>query len=280
MAALALASPAAAQAPTLSYPASRSLPDIAAWLQRDTPLLPSQVVDVAPSAITAVVSVTPMGETRGFLATINSEALNPDIESHDGVASWSIPVEVDCERRSVRLGVMTGYRNRDLRTEPKVLRPADSAFVNPTPSAPLGAVVRALCDRDFRRPLTGAARVARAPPAPKPASPPLTVVSPSAAAPRVKTAAPRPPPRPGPVNPSIQVQVGASTSLPDAKGLMARFRRKFATDLAGLSGDVATAEVDGKTVYRALVTGFRSAAEANALCGRLKTGGQACFVRR
>jgi cell division septation protein DedD len=194
-------------------------------------------------------------------------------------------VEVDCERRAVRLGIMTGYRNRDLRTDPKVLRPADSAFVNPTPSAPLGAVVRALCDRDFRRPLAGGARMAKAP-VQKPVGPPLTVITPSAsAATALKTAAPKPAtpkpsPKTGSVSPSIQVQVGASTSLADAKGLLARFRRKFSADLAGLSGDVATAAVDGKTVYRVLVTGFRSASAAKALCGRLQAAGQACFVRR
>src|SRR5437899_726773 len=172
-AALALGASTVADAQTraLSYPRSRALGDVAAWLQSDTPILPAQVVDVGPSAVTAVVAVTPAGEPRGFLATINSEAVDPEIESHDGIASWSIPVEVNCNRRAVRLGAMTGFRSRDLRAEPKALRPADTAFVNPTPSAPLGAVIRALCDRDFRRPLAdGKVKlVAKAPDPSKPA---------------------------------------------------------------------------------------------------------------
>jgi cell division septation protein DedD len=166
--ALALAGPAASQAPSpapaqtspqppsVSYPPSRSLADVFAWLKKDTPINSAQVVDVSPSAITAIVSSSPTGQPRGFLATIASEAVNPEIVSHDGIASWSIPAEVDCDRRQVRLGAMTGFRSRDLRSESRVMRAADTAFVVPTPTAPLGAVVRALCDRDFKRPVANA----------------------------------------------------------------------------------------------------------------------------
>src|SRR5213078_2003479 len=107
--ALALTGPALGQAGPISYPPSRSLSDVAAWLQRDTPLAPSQIVDVSPQAVTAVTSASPMGETRGFLANISSEAMDPEMLAHDGIASWSIPVEIDCDKRSVRLGTMTGY---------------------------------------------------------------------------------------------------------------------------------------------------------------------------
>src|SRR5579862_2811618 len=153
--ALGAGSDASAQGPAASYPPSRSLPDVAAWLQKETPILPAQVVDISPSAITSVATVMPGGLPHSFLATVDSEAVNPDIEAHDGVSSWSIPVEVNCDQRSVRLGAMTGFRSRDLRSGPKVLRPADTEFVTPTATAPLGAVIRALCDRDFKRPLVG-----------------------------------------------------------------------------------------------------------------------------
>ena len=170
--ALAIAGPAPGQTPgqgpPVSYPPSRSLADVFAWLRKDTPIAPAQVVDVSPSAVTAIVSSAPTGKPRGFLATIASEAVNPEIVTHDGIASWSIPAEVDCDRRQVRLGAMTGFRNRDLRSESRVLRPADTAFVTPTPTAPLGAVVRALCDRDFKRPIAN-------PRAKKSGPPPLVV---------------------------------------------------------------------------------------------------------
>lgn len=270
-AALALgAAPAAAQAPALTYPRSRALPDVAAWLQSDTPVSPAQVVDIGPSAVTAVVAVTPTGEPRGFLATIDSEAMNPEIESHDGIASWSIPVEVDCDRRAVRLGIMTGFRSRDLRSEPRVLRPADTAFVNPTPSAPLGAVIRALCDRDFRRPLVGGRLKLPA------------AAADAAKAARTPIAAPEPAParKAAAAGGSLSVQIAASPSLPDAKSLLARFKKESPDLLSGLTTDVATVEVEGKTVHRALISGFATGAEAARFCEKLKARGQACFVRR
>ena len=76
------------------------------------------------------------------------------------------------------------------------------------------------------------------------------------------------------------VQVGASPSEEDAKALLARVEKKFGADVSGLKTDVVAATVDGKQVYRALISGFAGASDANALCSRLKAGGQACFVRK
>jgi hypothetical protein len=269
------ASPAAGQAAAISYPPSRSLSDVAAWLRRDTPISPAQVVDISPSAVAAVTAVTPTDAPRGFLATIDYEAMNPEIESHDGIASWSIPVQVDCDRRAVRLGIMTGFRNRDLRTDPKVLRPADTAFVTPTPAAPLGSAIRALCDRDFRRPLVGGRFKAALKAPDKPPRPPVAPADPLMGA-----ATPKPAPKPAAGQSRVSVQIGASPSLPDARTLLARLRKKSPALLAGLTTDVATVEVDGKAVNRVLISGFGTPAEAAQLCEKLKAEGQACFVRR
>lgn len=297
-AALGSAAPASAQALPVSYPPSRSLADITTWLQRETPIAPGQVVDISPSAVTAVTSAQPTGQPRGFLAAISSEALDPQILSHEGIASWSIPVEIDCDKRSVRLGVMTGFVGRDLRNDPKTVREADANWVTPTANAPLGSVIRALCDRDFRRPLMGKVKatagksaepakpsaevVARAePPEPRaartvptlrPALPPAKPIGEAeAASPKAK------PPAGGG---SIAVQIGASPSRPDIEGLLTRFKKKFAGEMGGLSGSVATVQVDGKTVNRALISGFGTSAEANAFCKKLSADGQACFIRR
>nr|MEA2799644.1 hypothetical protein [Phenylobacterium sp.] len=271
--AISAAVPAAGQAAAVSYPPSRSLSDVAAWLRRDTPISPAQVVDISPSAVAAVTAVTATTDPRGFLATIDYEAMNPEIESHDGIASWSIPVQVDCDRRAVRLGVMTGFRSRDLQTNPKVLRQADTAFVTPTPAAPLGSVIRALCDRNFRRPLVGGrGKIAlQAPDKPArrltPADAPMT-------------AAPKPTPKPAASGSPVSVQIGASPSLSDARNLLARLRKKSPVLLTGLTTDITSVEVDGKTVNRALISGFGTPAEAAQLCEKLKAEGQACFVRR
>lgn len=292
---LALGAAAAAQAQPLgvTYPRSRSLADVAAWLASDTPLQAAQVVDVGPSAVTAITSSAPTGEPRGFLANIAAEAVDPSIGKQEEIVSWTIPVEVDCEKRLVRLGDMTGYPARDLKSAPRVVRAADSVWVTPSANAPLGAVMRALCDRDFKRPFASGTKVASKPPepakppkparAPKPGPPPvvLTEAPPTVPTPLTTAAAKtaKAPPLAHGASP-FAVQVGASPSQDDAKGILAKLQKKFPDALAGFKTDVQTAQVDGKTVYRAVVSGFGGAADANALCEQLKAGGQACFVRR
>jgi hypothetical protein len=287
--------PAQAQTIPISYPPSRALADVGVWLQRETPIAPGQVVDISPSAVTAITAAQPTGQPRGFLANISSEALDPQILSHEGIASWSIPVDVDCDKRSVRLGVMTGFTGRDLKNDPKTVREADANWVSPTATAPLGAVIRALCDRDFHRPLTGklkavagkAAEPARppevvakaAPPEPKAprAAPALRPALPSA---KAAVAAEAPAARPPAGGGAIAVQIGASPSKPDIEGLLGKFRKKFAGQMGGLTGAVATVQVDGKTVNRALISGFATNAEAGEFCKKLSAEGQACFIRR
>jgi hypothetical protein len=109
-------------------------------------------------------------------------------------------------------------------------------------------------------------------PLPARAAPPVAALG-SAAQPQ-----PRPAPK-RPIIPSIVIQVGASPSLPEAKGILAHVTRKFAGELDGFKSDVATVDVDGKPLYRAMISGFSSTSDARALCGKLKAGGQACFVR-
>ena len=61
--------------------------------------------------------------------------------------------------------------------------------------------------------------------------------------------------------------------------MLAKFKKKFSGDPGGLSTGVATVQVDGKTVYRALCLGFGTAAQ-QAFCKTLAAAGQACFIRR
>jgi hypothetical protein len=215
-------------------------------------------------------------------------------------------VEVDCDRRVVRLGSMTGYKTRDLRTDGKVVREQDASWVTPVANAPLGAVVRALCDRDFKRPFAGkkyAAAKPATPPAPAPtrvaqAAPPPALRStlppskPSPApkaepeTPKTEVAEAKPPKSEAPKaetprgGGTLAVQIGAAPSKPDVEALLAKFRKAHAADLGGLKTEVATVQSDGKTVNRALIQGFASNAEAGAFCKKLEASGQACFIRR
>ncbi len=383
----AAAVPALAETPMVTYPTSRSLGDVAVWIQHDTPLALAQVVDVSPSAVTAVTSAIPTGEPRGFLANISSEATDPQIVGSEGIAAWTIPVEIDCDKRMVRLGAMTGYPNRDLHTAPRQVREADINWVSPIANAPLGSAIRALCDRDFHRPFDSrkvasakpeppagpppvvqrglnptatedtppakaATRKGKAAGKPADAAPPVQLAEAKPAAPSARTdpnasgkapgrkpvtkpaviippsdgaiatsldarpapaAAPSTPPAPAAAPPSepaatpsaealektpttkakpapkIQppkgggtfiVQIGASPNVADTQALLAKFKKQHGADMGGVVGSVVAAQVDGKTVNRALLTGFASNAEANAFCKALEAEKQACFVRR
>ena len=79
---------------------------------------------------------------------------------------------------------------------------------------------------------------------------------------------------------SAAVQIGASSSQADIKALLAKVQKKFPNELKGLKTDIATVSVDQKSIYRGLITGFRSEADAGRVCDTLKAGGQACFIRR
>lgn len=284
----------------VTYPRSRALSDIGAWLASDTPIQQAQVVDVGPSAVTAVTTSAPTGSPRGFLANIAAEALDPSIGRQEEIVSWTIPVEVDCEKRLVRLGDMTGYPSRDLRSAPRVVRAADTAWVTPSPTAPLGAVMRALCDRDFKRPFAGTKiatakpveppKPAKTPKGPPPGPPPPVLTESPPTAPQPLTAAATKEAREAKTvkaasaiakgTSPFAVQVGSSPSEPDAKGLLAKAQKKFPDLLGGFKGEIQTGDVAGKTVYRVVVTGFAGQADAAALCSQLKAAGQDCFVKR
>ncbi|NEX94113.1 SPOR domain-containing protein [Caulobacter sp. 17J65-9] len=74
-----------------------------------------------------------------------------------------------------------------------------------------------------------------------------------------------------------KVQVGAFASPAVAQGEAEKFRRLFP---GGGGVEVTSISRDGKTFYRALVTGFASDAEAGAYCGRIKASGRDCLLRR
>jgi hypothetical protein len=254
---------------------------MAEWVRRETDLTPAQVVDVSASAVTGIVSALPTGARRGFSAVIRTQSLDPEFIAKEGVLAWTMAVDLDCATRRIRLGEMTGYAARTGRQGPRTMRPAQDIWLSPSAGAPLDHVWSALCDRQYQRPLTGMRKIADR--TPDPVAPPETP-------PRRES---KPPPQqPMPVSASkvspaastgagvASVQVGTAGSEADAKALLAKLNRKFAKDLGGLKPGVVRATVDGKTIYRAMLTGFPAPKAASQLCETLKTAGQACFVRR
>ena len=279
----------AAEPGAVSYPRSRALADIGAWIASDTPLSAAQIVDVGPSAVTAVTGSSPSGQTRGFMATIAAESLDPNIAKREHIVSWTIPVEVDCDKRQVRLGDMTGFSARDLKSTPHVVRPADTSWVTPSINAPLGAVMRSLCDRDFKRPFEMDQRNARAGEpgkasrSPQPGPPPVVVNERPATKPTplmTAAAANAPTSSIGHGASAFRVQIGSAPTEVEARSMLARLEKKLPETVSGFKTEVQTAVVGGKTVYRAVISGLGGLPDANALCDQLKASGQACFVHR
>jgi hypothetical protein len=105
----------------------------------------------------------------------------------------------------------------------------------------------------------------------KPAPKPPAVVTASSASPAESAAAP--PPGAG------WVQIGAfSTSALADKG-WSDVAALAPAAMAGKGRKVEALSRDGKTLYRAYVTGFASHDSAQAFCDRLKAAGKACFVK-
>jgi len=134
---------------------------------------------------------------------------------------------------------------------------------------------------------------------PKPAAPakPLTIASltDDAMAPK---AAPRPAvkPAPKPTVPTLSPPPRATTALVSAPGAgwvqIGAFSSPELADkgwrdvaqfapaaMAGKGRKVEALSKDGKTLYRAYVTGFSSRDGALAFCDRLRAAGKACFVK-
>jgi hypothetical protein len=115
------------------------------------------------------------------------------------------------------------------------------------------------------------------------AAPPAQMIEPSPAT-AAPTFAPPPQPAPPPAPPPRRtvskagVQVAASDSESEAKTLASKARR-LVPNGGGLSATAVKANVNGRTVYRAMVSGFSSKGEAAAACQTMKSRGQDCLLR-
>ena len=224
---------------------------------------------VTPQALTSIVSTFPAGPDAEPRVVIRAEALNPETYARTGALSWHVSMSTDCKGRRVRLGETTGYQERNLLGERKVLRPPETDWRTPEPGTALEAAWRSTCQADFKGPFqTPALKVAHPDgSAPAPAARPAAT---PAAAPAPRPTAPAKPPGGGPV-----VQIGASTSEADARRLITA----LGPALGGRQAWIETAQIDGRTWRRAVVGGFADTAAAARFCADLKASGRGCFVR-
>jgi len=198
---------------------------------------------------------------------------------------------------------LTIYRTNDLaaaNAAPVMAPPPEQP--QPLPAAPVAPVAHAALPPP--QPATNA--VAAAPPARAPsigsladaaeagahrpaavAAPPARAAAPPAALPHAAQAAVHAPPPPAPpaqaavTPPTGQswVQIGATSSPALAQQAWNDVARLQPGAMMGRGIKVEPVNKDGKTLYRAYVTGFSSRAQADAFCAKLKGAGRSCIVR-
>jgi hypothetical protein len=102
----------------------------------------------------------------------------------------------------------------------------------------------------------------------------------SAAATAAKPASPKPATAPAPVAVGpASAQIGAYSSEALAAKGWSDIASAFSGDMSGKGKHFEPVTKDGKTLYRAAVTGFASKASAQAFCAKLKAAGHACIVK-
>ena len=297
-----VASVCAQDAPAAHFPDALDRESLLLWLKRETDITPGQVLAVTPPAVTALVSTFPASSDGAVRVVIRAEALSAETYGRTGALSWHVSLSADCAHRRLRMGETTGYTERNLLGERRILRPADSAWRAPEPGTALESAWQAACDPAFRSPLGdgGAIRTAGSDSPPfrrvRPPEASRTVVRESLPPKPIRLAKATPArvvakatPLPG-LKGSIPARVMVATSPPLATGGVVAQLGAYASEaqaravLSGLKSTlgvhgvrVESAAVNGKTWSRALVTGFANSAEASRFCATLKA--QACFAR-
>ncbi len=275
---------------TASFPVALEREALLVWMQRETDILADQVVAVTPQALTSIVSSFPASAGPGPRLVIRAEALNAELQSRTGALSWHVSLNADCQNRRIKLGETTGYSERNLLGERKVLRAAETSWRTPEPGTAVDHAWRAACEQGFMRPFRSSAvklaqgETPNAPTAPEPMLQNRPI--PAVATPVVPVMVARPVTRPAkppvlskpPVPlkpPGLVAQLGAVGSDAAARALLASLRGK----LGNRPTWVEKADVAGRTWHRAMAGGFTDPADAGRFCAELRAAGQSCFVR-
>lgn len=205
---------------------------------------------------------------------LRAVALTAEAQARTGVTSWDMKLEADCRAGQVRLGATTGYsaRQPDGDGDGVPLAPAEAEWRRPKPGTVLEAAWRATCDPAFRPPLSQAkVRLAEAPARPAATPPPPAAPAASTFAREVVASAP------ARSTSKAAVQVVSSPQEADTRRALKALQE--GDRLQGLQPRIEPARVRGQTVYRGLIAGFASRAEAQAFCTQLIRRGHDCLTR-
>lgn len=115
----------------------------------------------------------------------------------------------------------------------------------------------------------------KTPAPPAPAKTPPAASAPAATPTPVAKATPAAPAQAG----ASMVQIGAFSSQALADQQWSQVAGAFPADMVGKSKRTEQVQVNGTTMYRGLIAGFSSRAEADAFCRKMKAQGRDCFAR-
>ncbi len=204
---------------------------------------------------------------------VQGEVIDEALAQDRGWRSIRTQVDIACDERKTEVRKVDVFALHNLLGTAYNV-PAPSGWMRPAQGAYLSAVVDAVCGAE---PTADPIRLTEqaVPPAPPV---PVQPAAPAATPGVIAAAPPLPPPSP-PAAGLITVQVNASPDAAGASAALATLMRINTLSLGGLNLHVESAQVAGRKVYRALVTGLATRAAGRDFCVAVSKAGGACFVR-
>jgi hypothetical protein len=193
--------------------------------------------------------------------SLDGEVATADAEQDYGFRSIRLKLDIDCHSGRDRLTSIEMFPEAHLQGKVRV-RPPPGGWAKPSSQAWLADVIQLMCGAPSGLAATQASVLRGA-------------VEPSSTARSAADALTSPAsPKPGAV-----VQVGAADTEAGAQSALDDLKKVKGLSLENLSARVEPAEVKGKRVYRATLSGFAGLPEARALCAAVRKAGAGCFVR-
>jgi len=202
------------------------------------------------------------------------------------VAEMKAPAPVEPQPSEVTNGLQV-YSDGGSGAEPKLAPPPEAPLARPVApveaqplpapaaAAPAAPVISAPVAATPKTGPGSAPKTAAAPAAAPKTAPTKVATAPAAAVAAQAPAAPAP----KAATASAQVQIGAYSSSTLADDGWSRLARSQPGQMAGKTKRIEEVQVDGRTLYRALVGGFATRADAVEFCTALQARGDSCTVR-
>ena len=261
--ALALLSAASTSVLAQTPPIANQRPMIDAFVER-TKMSRNAVVVVKPDIVIGL-RQAPVIHSAADKLTLHGEVVDPEAVARLGYQSMRSLVEINCETRRDRVVEMEVFALPNLKgTSQK--RALPGGWVQPSEDAYMSDVIRMICKPSPPQPSVAE------PITPAPALKPTVGLTPR---PKPPVSAPPQAATPKPASTAL-AQVGAVDSEAGAQSMLNRIHGLIAPPLATR---VETAQVGGRTYYRAQVIGFPSRAAATSFCAKIVARGGSCLTR-